>query len=272
MDIGLSNKTIFITGGNSGIGKATALLYAKEANANIAISYHANEAGAHQVVTEIEKAGGNALAVKLDLGDIESIQRAIDTIVTAFGSIHVLVNNAIHWGSRENRGKSFEEMPLSQWQETVGINLFGTVKVTQAVVPYMRKQHFGRIVNVSSDVAFDSMHGSGPYGSLKSALFGLTANLVTELSADNILTNVVIPSWTLTERAKNFFAEEFQQEAVRAFPTKRVTQPEEVASMIVYLGSAINGHVNGECIKVTGKGSQAMLALQFREYSQRLIY
>ena len=163
----------------------------------------------------------------------------------------------------------FEEIPLSQWEEIICVNLFGTVQLTQAVVPGMRLQHFGRIVNISSDVALDSMIGSGPYGSLKAAFFGLTANLVTELSADNILTNVVIPSWTLTDRAKKFFPVAFQKQAVSAFPTGRVTRPEDVASLIAYLGSAANGHINGECIKATGKGSQAMLAAIFQEFSKK---
>lgn len=153
---------------------------------------------------------------------------------------------------------------MSQWEETIGRNLFGTVKVTQEVVPFMRRTKWGRIVNVSSDIALDSMKGSGPYGSLKSALFGFTANLVEELSSDGILSNVVIPSLTFTAKAKERFPETFQEGAKKAFPTNRVTRPEDVASLVVYLGSAANGHVNGEQIRVTGKGSQPMLNAMFR--------
>lgn len=150
-------------------------------------------------------------------------------------------------------------MPISQWEDTVGSNLFGTVRITKAVTPYMRKQQFGRIVNISSDIALDSMVGSGPYSALKSALFGLTANLVTEFSGDNILSNVILPSWTLTERAKNFFPADFRENAAQAFPSQRITTPEDVASLVAYLGSPANGHVNGEHIRVTGKGSQPLL-------------
>lgn len=256
-----------ITGGSSGIGKATVLMFAGETEAKIAFTYHQNEAAANEIVDTIKKEGGAALPIHMSLQDHASIEKAVETAVRNFGSIDVLVNNAVFWGNQENRSKKFEEMPISQWEETVGVNLFGTVKIIQEVVPYMRKAKWGRIINISSDIASDSMKGSGPYGSLKSALFGLTANLVEELSADGILSNVVIPSWTLTERAIDFFPEKFRQEAIKAFPTNRVTIPEDVASLIVYLGSAANGHVNGERICVTGNGSQPMLNSLFRNFA-----
>lgn len=266
MNAGLKGKTILITGGSSGIGKATALAFSKEPDTNIAITYYQNEGPARKVVQAIKREGGSALAVYMSLGDHASINEAVRNIIRKFGSIDVLVNNAVFWGNSEHRGKQFEDMPLSQWQETIGINLFGTVKITQEVVPYMRKAKWGRIVNLSSDIAFDSMKGSGPYGSLKSAIFGFTANLVEELSPDGILSNVVVPSWTLTERAMKYFPDEFREKAVEGFPTKRITLPEDVVSMIVYLGSAANGHVNGEHIRVTGKGSQPMLGSIFKEF------
>lgn len=99
----------------------------------------------------------------------------------------------------------------------------------------------------------------------KSAIFGLTANLVSELSQYNILINDVVPSWTLTDNARKLFDQQFQQTAKTAFPTQRITTPEDIASMIVYLGSKANGHVNGEQIKVTGSGSQAMLNYFFQQ-------
>lgn len=263
MNTGLEGKTVLVTGGSSGIGKTTARMFASETEANIALTYYSNEASARKVAKET---GG--LAVQMSLEDHDSIEKAVEMTVRHFGGIDVLVNNAVLWGDPKNRGKDFEEIPLSQWEETIGVNLFGTVKVTREVVPYMRKAKWGRIINVSSDVALDSMKGSGPYGSLKSALFGLTANLVEELSPDGVLTNVVIPSWTLTERAVDFFPEPFRQKAAESFPTNRVTLPEDVASLIVYLGTAANGHVNGEHIRVTGKGSMPVLNSLFRKYAE----
>jgi NAD(P)-dependent dehydrogenase (short-subunit alcohol dehydrogenase family) len=270
MDMGLNGKTILITGGSSGIGKATALAFGREAGAQVAITYFQHEAAAKEVVSAIEQSGSSAYAVYMSLADEASIEAAVTSTVQKFGSIDVLINNAVYAGTaRENMGKSFEEMPIGQWEETVGVNLFGTVKVTQQVIPFMRRNNWGRIVNVSADISYDSMKGAGPYGALKTALFGFTSNLVEELSADGILSNVVLPSWVLVERAIQAFPEDARGEASKAFPTHRITTPEDVASLIVYLGSAANTHVNGEHIRVTGKGSQATLNLLMREYSQR---
>jgi len=103
MDLGLNKKTIFISGGSSGIGKATALTYAEEQGAQIAISYYSGEAEAHQIVNEIEKKGCKAIAVYLDLADHESIKKAVDTAINEFGTIDVLINNAVNWGKPEHR-------------------------------------------------------------------------------------------------------------------------------------------------------------------------
>jgi NAD(P)-dependent dehydrogenase (short-subunit alcohol dehydrogenase family) len=101
---------------------------------------------------------------------------------------------------------------------------------------------------------------------LKTALFGLTSNLVEELSADSILSNFVLPSWVLVERTIKSFTEEFRSEARKTLPTNRITTPEDVASLIVYLGSAANSHENGEHIRVTGEGSLPLLNTPMREH------
>lgn len=259
MDLKLKKRTVLITGGSSGIGKSIVHMFAEEPDIQIAFTYHTNDKAATKLTTQLKEKGVSALAVPMDLGDHESIDRAINEIVDNFGSLDVLINNAVFWGSPGTRGLLFEDIPMDEWKKILQVNLLGTVKVIQDVVPLMKENRFGRIVNVSSDIALDSMPGSGPYGTMKSALSGLTANLVTELSAFNILSNVVFPSLTFTDKAKNRFPEAFQEAAKKAFPTNRVTLPEDVASLVVYLASGANTHVNGENIRVTGKGSQAML-------------
>lgn len=265
MDLGLKNKTVFITGGNSGIGEAVSKLYAAEEGVNIAFSYHINSQKANDLVKFIENQGNSAMAVRVDIDDFSTMEAAIIEIKQRYGNIHVLVNNAVKWAKPEYRGIAFENLPKEAWDEIFTVNFLGLAKLTQLIVPLMKTQNFGRIINISSDIALDGMPGSTAYGALKSALFGLTANLVSELSQHNILINDVIPSLTLTENARHFFDMEFQQQAKKAFPTGRVTTPEEIASLIAYLGSPANGHVNGEHIRVTGKGSQAMLNFIFQQ-------
>lgn len=259
MDLKLKKKTVLITGGSSGIGASIVRLYAKERDIQVAFTYHTNKQDAAKLTRKLKKDGVSALAIPMDLEDHESIAQAINKVSDLFGGVDVLINNAVFWGSPGLRGIGFEDIPIQEWEKMFRINLLGTVKMIQSVVPFMKKNKFGRIVNVSSGIALDSMPGSGPYGTMKSALFGLTANLVTEFSAHNILSNVVIPSLTFTDKAKKRFPKAFQEAAKRAFPTYRVTGPEDVASLVVYLGSGANIHVNGEQIRVTGKGSQPIL-------------
>jgi len=270
MHTGLDGKAILITGASSGIGKATALAFGKEKGVNVALTYFKHEASAREVVATIERDGGSAYAVYMSLADHASIEKAVDEIAKKFGGVDVLVNNAVYAGSAfENMGKSFEDMPMKQWEETIGVNLFGIVRMTQLVVPFMRKKKWGRIVNVSADMSYDSMRGAGPYGALKTALFGFTSNLVEELSADGILSNAVLPSWVLVERNLERFSKDLLHEVEVAFPARHITTPEDVASMIVYLGSAANGVVNGEHIKVTGRGSQPLLNMLSQQYMAR---
>lgn len=256
MDCGLDGKTVLITGGSAGIGKATAELFGRERSARIALTYNSGKESAVDTAKRIEEHGGAAMAVHMDLGDKDGIDRAVNEIKGRFGGIDVLVNNAVQWPTERF---AFEEGPVSTWESFFSINLFGIVKLCQAVIPSMKARHWGRIVLLSSDLAIDSMKGSGRYSTLKAALFGLAANLVIELSPYDILTNVVLPSWTLTERATTRFPQSFQKAASGAFPTGRVTTPEDVASLILYLGSGANGHVNGERIRVTGGSSLPLM-------------
>lgn len=265
MDLKLRQKAVLITGGSSGIGKAIAIMYANEPGAQVAITYRTDQKTAAEVTDQLNMKGCSSLSVQMDLADHASIDRAVDEVAGEFGGVDVLINNAVFWGSPGAQGLRFENIPIKEWEQVIGINLLGMVKVIQAVVPFMRKKKFGRIVNVSSDIALDSMPGSGAYGTMKAALSGLTANLVTELSAANILSNVVFPSLTFTDKAVRRFPKTFREAAKNAFPTNRVTQPDDVASLIAYLGSGVNTHVNGEMIRVTGKGSQPMLNTIFQE-------
>ncbi|PSL46568.1 3-oxoacyl-[acyl-carrier protein] reductase [Chitinophaga niastensis] len=259
MDLGLSAKTILITGGSKGIGEATAMAFAKEPGTQVAITYFQGKTQAESIVDKINAAGGKAMAVYMELGNHPSIIQAVEEVVQAWGQIDVLVNNAIQWGNAEYRGKHLEEIPISAWEYVINTNLFSLVKLTQLVLPYMRNRNWGRIVNISSDLAFDSMKGSGAYSALKASLLGLTANLVEEYSPYNILTNTVVPSWTQTEKALQYFPASLHEAMKQAFPTGRITQPEDVANTILFLCSAANGHVNGETIRVTGKGAMPLM-------------
>ncbi len=252
-----------MTGGSTGIGKAVVRLAAREPGLRVAFSYYRHETEARVLAAELEHSGTQAMAVHLDLADQPGIEAAVSAVAGRWGGIDALVNNAVQWPTGE-RWTPFERTTVEGWEQVVSVNLLGTIAVTRAVIPLMRRNTWGRIVTVSSDLAVDSISGAGPYSTLKSALFGMTANLVEELSPDGILTNVVLPSWTLTERNATVFPQDAQAAMIRAFPTGRATSPEDVASVILFLASAANGHVNGEQVRVTGSVSTALMSAYAR--------
>jgi NAD(P)-dependent dehydrogenase (short-subunit alcohol dehydrogenase family) len=127
--------------------------------------------------------------------------RAARTALDTWGRIDVLVNNAVHWGSRLPwAAPLFQELPAAEWQAPLRANTGGPYAAIQAVLPSMRARRWGRIVNVSSGVAVDGVPGTGPYGAARATMHGLTRTLAKELGPVGILVNVVMPGVTLTER------------------------------------------------------------------------
>lgn len=254
MDMGLQNKVVLITGGSSGIGRAAAVAFGQE-KTRVAITYHSNLKAAEETAELVRQAGGEAYLVSYDLNDEASIKAAVDSVVKHWGTIHVLVNNAVQWATRgapAGGGRLFEDAPPEQWKAMFRTSLEGVYYTIQQAVPFMRENRWGRIINVSSTLAEDGLYGSGSYSAAKAALHGLTRTMAVELGSENIYTNVVMPGMTLTERAKQVIPEKIRQQVERQTPTGRLSTPEEVASLIVYLSSQANGHVNGELIRVSG--------------------
>jgi 3-oxoacyl-[acyl-carrier protein] reductase len=251
MDLSLQNRVVLVTGSSAGIGRATALAFGRE-GARVGITYRSHVTQAEETARLVIEVGGQAVVVPYDLADEESIAQAVETIVQQWGGIDVLVNNAVQWGSLEDMGKRFEEVPVSNWKPTLELSLAGVYHTLQRVVPLMRAQGWGRIVNVSSNVAEDGIPGAGAYAAAKAGLHGLTRVLARELGPVGILSNVVMPGFTLTERNRDLFPQPMQAAVAEQTPTGRLTRPEDVAALIVFLGSAANGHVNGEAIRCTG--------------------
>jgi 3-oxoacyl-[acyl-carrier protein] reductase len=251
MDLGLQNRVVVVTGSSAGIGRATALAFGRE-GARVGITYRSHATQAEETARLVIEAGGQAVVVPYDLASEETMIRAVETIVQQWGSIDVLVNNAVQWGSLEDMGKRFEDVPMSSWKPMLDLSLAGVYHTLQHVVPLMRARGWGRIVNISSNVAEDGLPGAGAYAAAKAGLHGLTRVLARELGPAGILSNVVMPGFTLTERNRDLFPQQMQEAVAKQTPTGRLTRPEDVAALIVFLGSAANGHVNGEAIRCTG--------------------
>ena len=250
MDFGLKDQVVLVTGSSGGLGMATAVAFAQE-GAKVAVTYHANRDGAEATAKQVEAAGGEALIVPFDLASADSIHAAIASIKDKWGALHVLVNNAVGANVAPNRGLKFEDVPPDQWQGVINRALEGTYLTIQAALPLMRASGWGRIVNVSSDGAIHGVPGLAPYSSAKAGLSGLTITLAAELGPANILTNIVMPGFIATE--SNLHIQQNYLDMIRkGTPSGRLTTPEDVANLIVFLGSKANANVNGQTVLISG--------------------
>lgn len=243
MDLGLQERRVLVTGASGTIGRAIATAFGAE-HARVAVAYHNREEPAEQVAADVRAEGGTAVTVRLDLTDTSSVTEAVAATERAFGGIDVLVNNAVSWPERG----VFGEVPPDHFRASVEANLTGPYMLSQAVVPLMRAAGWGRIVHVSTGLVEDGFPGSSPYTTPKAALHGLTRTMSRELAPAGILTNLVMAGFVPREE----LPPQVLEQATKAAATGRVSEPCEVASLIVFLCSAANTNITGELIRADG--------------------
>jgi 3-oxoacyl-[acyl-carrier protein] reductase len=215
------------------------------------VTYHKDRQGAEETRNKILAAGGQALVVHYDLADPDSIRSSLEAIGKEWGALNVLVNNAAPMEVAGPTGQLFEDVPLENWEAMLRSTLEGITLTIQCALPLMRKSGWGRIVNVSSD-ATDGWPGLGPYTTAKAGLHGLTRTLAVELGPADILSNVVMPGAVMTERTQSHISDEQREQIRQHMPTRRLITPEDVAAVILFLGSPVNRQVIGEIVRVTG--------------------
>ncbi|NIH80406.1 SDR family NAD(P)-dependent oxidoreductase [Amycolatopsis viridis] len=248
MELGLEGKVVLVTGASTGIGRATALAFAEE-KAHIAVGYHSNTPAAAETVNLAEQRGARAIRWQLDLGRPDSLDAAVERARRDLGPIDVLVNNAVRWPDRAQPDELFETAPPERFATSVNANLIGPYLLARAVVADMRGRGWGRIVNVSTGLVEDGFPGNVSYVAAKAGLHGLTRVMSRELAADGILTNVVMPGFTPADKP---LPPGLIAQAGTAAATRRVTHPDDVARMIVFLCSTANTNTTGEAIRTDG--------------------
>jgi 3-oxoacyl-[acyl-carrier protein] reductase len=246
----LKERVALVTGASRGIGAATAEVLARR-GAQVAVSAR-TVSDLEQVATRIRAAGGQALVVPCDVLDHAQVDGATDTVVRHWGRLDILVNNA----GLGTPTMPVETIPPSDWDQTVALNLKTAFLCIRAAAPVMKRQGYGRIVNVSSFAGRNFSRISGPhYSAAKAGIIGLTKHMAVELGPFGIGVNSVAPSVVLTARVKAKWEarpEDERQRVLAGIPLRRLAQPEEVATVIAFLASDDAAYVNGVCIDVNG--------------------
>lgn len=241
MKTSLRGKYAIVTGGGQGLGAAMVKRFMEEDAAGVAIlDYNLEKAQA--VAAEI---GGNILAIACDVSKEEQVKAAVAQVLAAFGRIDILVNNA-----GIIRDAMFHKMSDDQWNQVINVNLNGLYYCCKHVVPLMREQNYGKIVNVSSTSA-NGNAGQCNYSATKAAIEGFTKSLAKEGARKNITVNAVAPAHIDTEMQRSVPAEILEQ-SIKRNPSQRLGSPEELASVVYFLASDDSSYVNGIVIPVCG--------------------
>ena len=240
----LKNKIAVITGGSGGIGKATAIRFVEE-GAAVAIWDVATERG-EALVTELQKAGGQAAFFQVNTADWDAVQAAVKATVDTFGRIDILINNA-----GITRDATLLKMTGEQWDQVIDINLTGVFNCTRAIAPLMTGQGSGRIVNASSVVGLYGNFGQTNYAATKAGVIGMTKVWAKELGRKGVTVNAVAPGFIATEMVAAM-PEEVLAKMREKVPVGRLGTPEEIAGVYVFLASSEGAYINGATISVDG--------------------
>mgnify|MGYP001146704085 CR=1 FL=1 len=245
MQISLNGKSALVTGASRGIGRAIAKRLA-EAGANVAFTYKTSEEHAQSLEQELLALGVKALALKADAVSLTAAQSVVDVMLSEFGGVHILVNNA-----GITRDALLVRMTEAQWDEVIANNLKSAFNYTKAVTRPMVQQREGRIINITSVIGLTGNAGQANYAASKAGLIGFTKAIAKELAARNILVNAVAPGWIETDMT-DALNDDVKKQMETLIPLKRSGTAEEVADVVVFLASSLARYITGECLRVDG--------------------
>ncbi|TFB13157.1 3-oxoacyl-ACP reductase FabG [Candidatus Marinimicrobia bacterium MT.SAG.4] len=244
--IDLKNKVMIVTGGSRGIG-ASICQSAAAQGAKVLVNYVSNSESASSVVEDIEKNGGDAIAVKADVTDMSSVQEMVTLALESWSKIDILVNNAAIWNE-----SPIEMMSDAVADETMSINFNGSLNCIRAVVPTMIKQGSGSIINISSTAAQRGEAFHSHYAASKGAINSLTKSLASELGPKGIRVNSVCPGWTYTDMTAEVFRGGSDSVIAETIPLRRIGKPEDCAAAVLFLASDDASYITGISLNVNG--------------------
>lgn len=247
MNIDLTNRVVLITGGSRGIGRQTALVMA-ECGARVAFTFANRQDAAYEVVAAIgpEK----SLAIRADAGNPEDVARMVDETIARFGRIDVLVNNTAVHAINPFDGDDYEAWQKG-WRRTIEVNLFGAANAAFLVIPHMKRQGGGKIINVASRSGFRGELEFPDYGASKAGMMNLTKSLARTHAKQGIIATCVAPGYVETDIAAEDLRR-FRDRIEAEIPIGRVAQPDDVAKTILFLASPLSDYLAGVTIDVNG--------------------
>ncbi|MGE6529620.1 SDR family oxidoreductase [Pseudomonas sp. NPDC077382] len=241
----LTGKVAIITGGDSGIGRSVAVLFARE-GADVAILYLDQHQDAEQTKRVVEEQGRKCLTFAGDVADRGVCRKVIDETLSAFGKLDILVNNA----AEQHPQEKLEDISEEQWEKTFRTNIFGMFQMTKAALPHLKKG--ASIINTTSVTAYKGSPHLLDYSSTKGAITSFTRSLSINIADRGIRVNGVAPGPIWTPLIPSTFDEEKVKKFGANVPMERPGQPDEVAPAYVYLASSDSSYVSGQVIHVNG--------------------
>ena len=237
-------KSAFISGASKGIGLAIAKLFAK--NDIVVTCASRTIEDLETVVSEIKRSGGKAQAIKLDVSNTIDFAQAVNKTVEKYGKIDILVNNA-----GIVRDSLMIRMKEKDWDSVIDINLKGCFNGIKAVTPFMMKNRFGRIINVSSVSGIMGNAGQANYSASKAGVIGLTKTAAKEFASRGITVNAIAPGYIDTDMTSSL-NEKLKEDLVKHIPLRRIGKVSEIAETVLFLSSNEAGYITGQTIAVNG--------------------
>lgn len=240
----LKEKTALVTGASRGIGKAIALALGKQGA--FVIGTATTPEGAEQISSDFQKNNINGKGYTLRLNESESIDALIEQLKSSAISPDILINNA-----GITRDNLFMRMKDEEWESVINTNLSGMSRLTKICIKDMLKKRWGRVINLSSVVAFTGNMGQANYAAAKAGMIGFTRALATELASRNITVNAVAPGFIETDMTQAI-PEQHKATLMSKIPAGRLGQPEDIASAVCFLASPMADYITGQTLHVNG--------------------
>ncbi|MCO1604314.1 SDR family NAD(P)-dependent oxidoreductase [Desulfosporosinus nitroreducens] len=242
----IKDRVALVTGSGQGLGKAIAFALANE-GAKLAINdISLNEVKARETVSELRKIGTEAEVFLADVTQESEVNKMVEEILARFSRIDILVNNA-----GINRDGLIHKGNLQNWNDVMNVNLTGPFICTKAVLPSMRQNNYGRIVNISSLTARLGISGTGYYASAKSGLIGLTKVTAVENMSKGITCNALAPGYIKTDMMMKY-PEEQLQALIAKIPAGRLAEPAEISDVVVFVAADSASYMTGAVIDING--------------------